>query len=228
MNPGSESGAAELRREHLAALDALRHAKNMAFWLAVMAIVVHLATWYAVRHTALLDARSADGATTATAGSTAGAGAAAAARMWELRLSSALDVAGFVGRASIVLALGLYILSLLVSLSARLGGAAGMARACVWALLALALLVPWDRMTPDEVSNLPSAFYGMEDVVRAGLDGSAAGGALLHAWSAADVIRFAAYPLVILALVVVAQLAYRSGYQRAAGSPAVRLPMREV
>ena len=219
MNGPTDSVTQEFRREHLAALDVLRHAKNMTFWLAMLAILAHVGAWYAVRHTTLLNGQTSGEVDTSTAGSTAGVGDANKAYQWEVRIEGTLGVAGLIGRAAIVLLMSLYVLSLLVSLSARLGGAAGMAKACVWSLLAMALLVPWDRVTPQEYSNLPSAFFSLDDVTRA---------AVTTGWDLSDTIRFAAFPLVILMLLMAGQWAYRSGYARIVAAPAARLAMREV
>lgn len=220
MNGGSDPTGQEYRREHLAALDVLRHAKNMTLWLGVLAILAHIGTWYAVRHTQLLNGPTPSELDTSAAGSTASLDNATRINQWETRLDSTLGVAGLVGRAAIVLLLGLYILSLLVGLSARLGGAAGMAKACVWSLLALALLVPWDRLSSEPVvsGNLPSAFYSLDDVTRV---------AVTTGFNLSDTIRFAAFPLVILVLLISAQVTYRAGYARIVAAPAARVPMRE-
>ena len=219
MNGVNDSTGQEYRREHLAALDVLRHAKNMTFWLGLLAILAHVGAWYSVRHTNLLAAQTAQ-IDTSTPGSTASVDDTVRANQWESRLDGTLGVAGLVGRAAIVLLMSLYVLSLLVGLSARLGGAAGMAKSCVWSLLALALLVPWDRLASDPAAagNLPSAFYSLDDVTRA---------TVATGFNLADTIRFAAFPLVILVLLVSAQVAYRAGYSRIVAAPAARVPMRE-
>lgn len=220
MNGASDSTSQDYRREHLAALDVLRHAKNMTFWLGMFAILAHVGTWYAVRHTKLLTGPTVADMDTSAAGSTASLDDATRINQWEMRLDSTLGVAGLVGRAAIVLLMGLYVLSLLVGLSARLGGAAGMAKSCVWSLLALALLVPWDRLSSEPVvaGNLPSAFYSLDDVTRA---------TVTSGFNLPDTIRFAAFPLVILILLISAQVTYRAGYARIVAAPAARVPMRE-
>lgn len=220
MNGAPDSTGQDYRREHLAALDVLRHAKNMTLWLGVLAILAHVGSWYAVRHTKLLSGPTTAELDTSAAGSTANLDDATRANQWEMRLDSTLGVAGLVGRAAIVLLLGLYLLSLQVSLSARLGGAAGMAKSCVWMLLALSLLVPWDRLSSAPVAggNLPSAFYSLDDVTRV---------AVASGFNLPDTIRFAAFPLVILILLISAQVTYRSGYARVVAAPAARVPMRE-
>src|SRR5262245_26949026 len=132
----ADAASREHTREHMAALDTLRHAKSAAFWLATIAILAHIDSWYLVRYTTVLENGrvSAAVSTTNPTGVTGETDTDAhdKARSWELRLDAALGVAGFLGRAAAIVVLGLYAMSLLVSLSARLGGAAGMARATVW------------------------------------------------------------------------------------------------
>jgi hypothetical protein len=155
---------------------------------------------------------------------------------WESRLQAALGVAGFVGRAAVVVLVGLLMLSVLVSLSARLGGAAGLSKAFVWSLLALAMLVPWDRLTPDEVKSVPAAFYSMSDLTGVSDDPNAVAVAgdridLKDADTMAKVLdgmRYAGYPLIVLLVLIAAQSNFRAGYRRVVIAPTARLPMREV
>ena len=44
-----EATTREIAREHQAALDVLRVAKNAFFWLAVAAVALHLVTWSVVQ-----------------------------------------------------------------------------------------------------------------------------------------------------------------------------------
>jgi hypothetical protein len=224
----------DLSREHVAALDTLRHAKSAAFWLAVIAILVHVAAWYLVRYTDVLD--SAASATTNVADASDTMNGDEVADRWESRLQAALGVAGFVGRAAVVVLVGLLMLSVLVSLSARLGGAAGLSKAFVWSLLALAMLVPWDRLTPDEVKSVPAAFYSMSDLTGVSDDPNAVAVAgdridLKDADTMAKVLdgmRYAGYPLIVLLVLIAAQSNFRAGYRRVVIAPTARLPMREV
>ncbi len=221
----------ELTRDHVAALDTLRHAKNVFFWLAMISVVAHVGSWYVARHTSALDA--AIRVTTLDLGGDATAGPPSEAEFvkadrWRVATESALAIGGFAGRASIVMLVALYMLGLLVNLSARLGGAAGMAKGCVWSLFALAALVPWNRLTAPEVSGIPPAFFSYDDLIGyingpIADDEAAAAGA---DWQ--ETVRFAIYPLLLGLVLVVAQLSYRAGYRRVESSPSARLPMREV
>ena len=236
----ADAASREHTREHMAALDTLRHAKSAAFWLATIAILAHIAAWYLVRYTTVLETGQVSSAATTTeptgvTGETA-ADAGDKARAWELRLDAALGVAGFLGRAAAIVVLGLFVLSLLVSLSARLGGAAGMARASVWSLLAVALLVPWDRLTPDDVNGVPAAFYNLSDLTHGSHDVAAIStpeGRITVDKSdkvavIRDGLRYAGYPLLVLFVLIAAQTNFSAGYRRIVTAPMARLPMREV
>lgn len=230
----SDQDSRELTRDHVAALDVLRHAKNVFFWLAVISVVAHVGSWYVARHTTLLDAAVRLTTIDPDGGDAAGPteadmNAADRADRWRVAAESSLALGGFVGRASVVMLFALYVLSLLVCLSARVGGAAGMAKACVWSLLALAMLVPWDRLTSPEVSNLPAAFFTMDELNGAGdaalvtpVDGDAPDRPWIG-W-----VRFCIYPLLLGVVVIVGQLSYRGGYRKLSARPGARLPMREV
>ncbi len=217
----------ELSREHLAALDVLRIAKNVFFWLALVSIVALMGSWYVVRHTHKLD--NAFQAITVEPGVAVPSEAArTSAARWLHATESSVALAGFVGRASIVMLVGLSVLGLLVSLSARLGGASGMARAGVWSMMALAMIVPWEGLMPAGGSNLPSVFYDMTDLnaIGASVASTADGHAATTSWL--ELVRFCLYPLLVAAVLVAAQLAYRRGYRRIVMSPDTRLPIREV
>ena len=219
----------ELTRDHVAALDTLRHAKNVFFWLAMISVVAHVGSWYVARHTSLLDATRTivlDPAVDAPV--RASNEAFDEADRWRVATESALAIGGFAGRASIVMLVALYMLGLLGNLSARLGGAAGMAKGCVWSLFALAALVPWNRLTAPEVSGIPPAFFSYDDLIGY-INGPIADDEAVAAgadWQ--ETVRFAVYPLLLGLVLVVAQLSYRAGYRKLESSPSARLPMREV
>jgi hypothetical protein len=189
----------ETTREHLAALAVLRHAKNVFIWLAACAVVLHVLLWIIVRYTDLPDSTG----------------------RWEPGLDRVLGMAGFVGRASVLVVTGVFIVVLLISLTSKLGGTAGLARACVWALAALAMLVPWTRIAPEDVAGIPSALYGMDELAkRAGETGG------LEAFLA--VVRFAVCPLLVGAFLGLAQYHFRGAYRKITSVPTAKLPIREV
>ena len=138
----SESLTREVGREHLAALDVLRHAKNTFLWLAVVAVLFHVVLWIIFRRVVAADP----------------------ANQFEQSTEWMLAIAGFVGRSSTLVVAGVFVVILLLSLSARLGGAAGLAKACVWSLAALAMLVPWARITIEDVVGISSALPGGEEM----------------------------------------------------------------
>ena len=216
-----ESTTRDLYREHLGTLDVLHYAKDVFFWLALLAVALHVMCWIVVGYTDTL----APLAPTTLSPDSGGRGSAmpteeqlSSARRWQAAVRAALALGGFVGRASTLVMAGILTIALLVSLSARLGGAADLARACVWSLVALAMLVPWLR-APDEVAGISSALGGMDDLTRASTTG---GGGLLSA------VRFLLCPLLVGAFLVLAQINYRHAHRRITAAPGTRLPIREV
>jgi len=201
MDP-SNTPSRETPREYVAALDVLRVAKNTFLWLAVAAILFHVTAW--------LFAQSASASISDTA-------ATGEVRHWAARLESSLAVAGFVARASVLIVTGVWIVSLLVSLSGRLGGAAGLARACVWSLGALALVTPWVHVNAQQTAALGSALYGYDQVDQA-VD---VGGIL-------GIVRFVLCPLLVVACLLVGQIHFRRAYRKITLAPPPRLPIHEV
>jgi hypothetical protein len=193
-----ESLGREVGREHLAALDILRHAKNTFLWLAVVAVIFHVVVWIAYRRMDSADP----------------------ANRFEASLEWMMAVAGFVGRTSALVVAGVFTVTLLISLSAKLGGAAGLAKACVWSLAALAMLVPWVRISTDDAANVPSALYGADELIRKG-GGDGADGFF-------SFVRFIVCPVLVALFLVMAQYRFRSAYRRITKVTAARLPIREV
>lgn len=181
----------------MAAIDVLRVAKNAFLWLAVAAIALHLVA-FAVVFSASDDA--------ASIGS------------WSDRFDQPLTMAGFVARAGVFVVNGIFVISLLVCLSARMGGAAALARGTVSAMAALAMVLPW--INANDTLNMTTALYGSADVYRV-VGGDAALGAI-------GFIRFAVCPIIVILLMFLAQWNYRLAYRKMTLSPAARLPIHEV
>ncbi len=192
-----EATTREIAREHQAALDVLRVAKNAFFWLAVAAVVLHLVAWSAVQFGVDSDAYY-----TATVSSESGG--------WGGRLIASIAVVGFIGRASILIVASVFVVSLMVSLSAKLGGAADLAKACVWSLAALALVVPW--------TGLPSALPGVDAFDAA----PGTGGGVI------SFVRFGFCPLLVVGCLVLGQVRFRRAYRRITRVRTSKLPIREV
>ncbi|MFQ5411000.1 MAG: hypothetical protein ACE5EC_01835 [Phycisphaerae bacterium] len=201
----------EITREHLAALGIFRIARNAFFALAVFAVALHLGSWFLVQ----------------TGDDTSSIRAAAPwqnqpiehdgqsenriddSGRWSHRMESALKMAGYVGRASALVIAGVYIVSLLVSLSGRLGGAASLAKACVWSLAALALVTPWVAAGSGS-SN--SAFYGVDELMD----------------SSVSIVRYVLCPLLVVVFLTLAQFEFRSAYRKISMLPSTKLPIHEV
>lgn len=181
----------------MAAIDVLRVAKNAFLWLATAAIGVHLAAFVIV-------VMRTDGAE--------GLG------RWADRFDQTLSIAGFVARASVLVINGIFLISLLVCLSARMGGAAALARGSVFALAALAMVTPW--ISPSDSPGFTSALYGSADIYRAGRADAALGGI--------GMVRFGLCPVVVVVLMLLSQWSYRRAYRKMAIAPPTRLPIHEV
>ncbi len=195
-----EATTREIAREHQAALDVLRVAKNAFFWLAVAAVVLHIVAWSVVQFGG--DAEAGDGY----------------ARGWTDDLGASLAVAGFIGGAAALIVASVFVVSLLVSLSAKLGGAADLARACVWSLAALALVTPWSLAALALVtpwSGLPSALSGLDEFY------ASAGGTI-------SFVRFGLCPVLVVVCLSLGQMRFRRAYRRITRVRTSKLPIREV
>ena len=206
----AEQREGDLARECLSAIDVLRMAKNAFFWLAIVAIALHLLAWYGSKPSPprgpIVSAASVDD------------GAAPEddiATRFARVIESRLTLVGFVGRASVLVCAGAYIICLLVSLVGRIGGTVGFAKACVWSLAALAMVTPWVSADVRQLPAFRSAFFGEEDLYTTG-DGVVA------------FIRFVLCPLLVAAFLVLAQLQFRSSYRRVSVPASTRLPIHEV
>lgn len=195
-----EADDLDFAQEHMAAIDVLRVAKNAFVWLAIAAIGLHLFAFAAVMASSGSD----------DAGSGFGP--------WSDRFDQALAIAGFTARASVLVVNGIFLISLLVCLSAKMGGAAGLARGSVWSLVALAMVTPW--INAGDSVGFTSALYGTADLYRAtGADAALGfmGG-----------VRFGLCPLLVIAMLLASQWSYRAAHRRMTLAPPTRLPIHEV
>ena len=215
----------EVGREHVGALNVLRHTKNVLIWLALVSVALHIVSWVVVCHTDMLDPLKLEILRTeGNADQHASLPTQVErdkARSRELMIESSLALSGFVGRAAVFVLTCVLVLALIVSLSARLGGAAWMTKSCVWSLAALAMLVPWDLITRSDAAALtmPSAFFSVAQLNEA-TSGSV--GFLLQS------LRFFIYPMLVAAFLIASQISFRRAYRAVTAAPAARLPIREL
>lgn len=187
----------DLAQEHMAAIDVLRVAKNAFLWLATAAVLLHLAAFVFVF------SRGEDFDTFGP---------------WPDRIDQSLAIAGFVARAGVLVINGIFLISLLVCLSARMGGAAAMARGSVFALASLAMVTPW--INASDSPALTSALSGGSAIYRY-IAGDATLGFI-------GVVRFIVCPAIVVALLLGAQWSYRRAYRKMTLAPPARLPIHEV
>lgn len=213
-NQGAER---DIAKECLAAVDALRTAKNAFFWLAAVAVFIHLAAWFSAGPSASR-ARATGATPTATPASSADTPPSTSnehGSSFAQVLETRLTLVGFVGRASVLVCCGAFILCLLVSLTGRIGGAAGFAKSCVWSLGALAMVTPWVGADSRQLWAFRSAFFDGDELYSFG-DGFVA------------LIRFVLCPLLVMAFLVIAQLQFRSSYRQVTLPASGRLPIHEL
>lgn len=216
-----DSAIRERTREHLAALEVLRIARNAFFSLALAALAAHLLAWLLIETAAVAPAdRGASpwqpSPAVRTDDSAAEAAPATGSERWAGRVEFALRVAGFVGRASALVLAGLYIVSLLVSLTGGLGGAGGLARACVWSLAALALVTPWVGSGVDQAAGSHSALYGYDEIADSPFS------------MLVSVVRFVLCPLLVAGFLTLSHLEFRRAYRKISMVSSTKLPIHEV
>lgn len=204
-----ENADREVARECMTAMDVLRTAKNAFFWLAVVAIVLHLFAWFGAA-----PAQSA-ASNVLEAETQLHAATSDSARSIGRVLESRLTLIGFVGRASVLVCAGIFIICLLVSLAGRLGGTVGFTKACVWSLVSLAMVMPWVGPDVRQTSAFRSAFFDGDELYGFG-DGFVA------------LIRFVVCPLLVLACLFLAQLQFRTAFRRVMLPAGGKLPIHEV
>jgi len=205
-------------REYVAALEATRWGKNVFLLLLAVAVLAQLTAAGCVVFGGVLDAAT----------SPADRQDAAAADGWRAGLSLALSLSKYTAP---VLA-GLLAVSLLVALNVvlvgRLGAGAGIIGAFFWAVILLAILVPWQNVFA--ARDAMGALYGLDEL-------RAWAWPLRPAWwpeGAAEIplvekvgaaARVFGYPVLALLVLIVLQVKFARSCRQMAG-PQVALPAR--
>lgn len=203
----------DISRECMTALDVLRVAKNAFFWVAIVTVALHLVAWFGSKSTAAPagDGSQANGEAEIARRATDFDASNSVARAIEAQLL----LIGFVGRSAILVINGAFMLALMVAIVGRLGGAAGLTKACVWALASLAMVAPWVSADAGQMVNFRSAFFGRDELYSSG------GGGIV-------IVRFVVCPLLVGVFLLIAQLEFRSAYKRITAPTGARLPIHEV
>jgi len=213
-----EQGNVSLPTEYPQAVRSIRWAKNILWVLAVLCIVLQLAVFILVGVVGMTDAVH-----TPKEASTQGTYAqdavttVAEARFFENDVFRiVLSGTRFLVMVFVALLAMTLVLGVMVSLVGRLGGVAALLSAFFWTLLLLALLTPWQQIMQEFFS--PGFLFGLDELVRWT-------GQVRSAWGAQDVglwniavyyVRFAALPLITLAILALIQIKCVRGFRRMA------------
>lgn len=221
-------------REHLKALDTLGTARTFFIMLALLALMVHVGAWVWVQFFNALAVPS------ASAPADADSSFASVLANHEAWISTALPLAEFVGRCSVILLCVTMLLAVLVNVSGRMGGVSDFITAFYLAIVVGAFFVPWDRLTPRD-AGLPGVFTTLEQIKHheSALRGVAAESMARvrghdlpiksHDWELGfDAARFAGLPFIVALLLMTTGRRFTRGYRMASRSGSHDIPMKVV
>ncbi len=215
--------------EYAQAFASVRAAKNWLWWLIVLSLAVQATGFVMVRYVKVLEptVEAVDAQEKAPASKPADAAAKddkveAAATMdvaggsievWRSLLAWALPISRFlIFSAGMLLVLTL-LLGVKLSLVGQTGGIAGYMSAFFWSLLLLVLLVPWQQVLTSEITR--GVAFNLAELTTQTRKSTAAGaGAFAKIFY---YVRFIAYPLVVLALMLIVRRKFSCGYKRMLG-----------
>ncbi len=193
----------------------VRLAKNCLWWLVLLAVVVQLGGFVLVRFVDGIPEPLPQAAPAAEAvrAQTQPAGAASARSQdvgpWRRALSWGLGASKFTGLAGGTLLTLTLLLAVKLSLVGRTGGIAGFMGAFFTALVMWVFLVPWQQVA--NFSFACGALFNLGE-----LEGRTnellSGGSVLFA--AVYYLRFVAYPLLVVGLLLVIQARFARGHRR--------------
>ena len=201
--------------QYLEAYQSLRVAKNWFWWLMLLAVVINVGTFIAVRFWPVLQASPSFQATlaelrissqTIPTSQPAPSTESDASETFYGVLGVVLPLARSVGLACALLLVLSLLLSLKVALLGRLGGVGHLTSSMLWGLVLMVLMVPWDAAFPGV--GVPGVLFSRGGLVAATAEVT---------WGAAGVtwddhvlyfVRFAAYPIVTVLIWLVVQLKY--------------------
>lgn len=203
--PADPSRLAEMQ-DYLEALRSVRFARRIFVVLVLLSLLLQVALYLTIR---FWDVQALELLLMGSAAQPAAD--AEAIGFWQFALGFGLPLAHFVGACAAFLLAIACLLAVNVSLSGRLGGAQPSICSFFWAVLLLAMLVPWQQIVP--VTQVPSVFYSLGD-----LQHVAAFQPQIALDTIAHYIRYLGYPvlgfLVLLASSVAAGRSYRQAAER--------------
>lgn len=214
---------ADLRRDYVATLTTVRKWRTFFVVLTSLCLLVHAGAWAAVffkvvpsstRASILASPRP---LTATQAEPAADSGEA----IWNT-IRVALPTTEFAGRLAAALLCLSMVFATLVALAGRLP-ASGYVQAFFGSLIVLALLVPWDRLTPQS-PRVPGVFIDAAVLeVLPDAPGLPQPPSIVFA-----LLRFVAYPVLAIVLLVYSARCFGRSYRESAASPGASIPMRVV
>jgi len=199
--------------EYRQAFASVRCAKNWFLWLILLSLLIQLTCFVLVRYAKVTEAQ--EPAIVANAKTPASAPAESEevtkAERWSTVLKWVLPVTRYVA----FVAGGLLVLTLLLSvklaLVGRTGGVAGYISAFFWSLLLLVVLVPWQQVLPGSTVTCGVTYnlgHLLDQTAKIGTDDAG--------WTVKTLyyVRFIAYPVIVLILMLAVQRKYSRGRKR--------------
>jgi hypothetical protein len=209
----------ETRNDYLVAMTSIRAAKTFFIVLVLVCLLFHMGAWTAVKYGGVQA-----GATPAI-GEDALAEAVPTAEepSWDAKsiIQAGLPLTEFLGRASALMLCAALVLAILIALTGRLP-VQGYVKGFFRALLVFALLLPWERLVGGG-ARIPGVFASYDSLQ---LDWQVPGMPAVS--PAAAVVRFIAYPLVVVIILLLANQQFRRSYREAESRHSAEIAMRVV
>lgn len=214
--------------EYAVAFRSIRAGKNFFAMVIALCIVAQLAGFVLVRFARVTDppAVPASGPTSEPASRPdrpaveINAAAVQRAATWRNVIRLALPATKFAAPVACLLILFVLTLATRLSLLERVGGVAGFISAFFWALILLAMLIPWQHAP--WTSYAKGALFNLGDLEGATQD--LGGGSATTLDRIIYFVRFIGYPVLALLVWLVVQIKFARGYMRVKLTPGVSEP----
>ncbi len=190
------------------ALATIRCAKNLFWWLIVLAILVQLTAFVMVHFVGFLDAPA------AASQPTSQPVANQTAKTFEIVLGWALPAGRFIALVLCLLLVLTLLLAVKLALHGQTGGVAGFLSAFFWSLVLLMVLIPWQQVLPGS-TFVSGATHNLGELLGARAEAAAADASL--ATVVLYYAKFLAFPALALALLVIVCRKFSRGYRAACG-----------
>ncbi len=205
-------------QDHFDALRSIGAARAMFLLLVVLALLVHIGLYCAVKFGRVTTVAPVEQQPTTTQPITAAQTVATttapakqaerSAAAWRRAIQILIPLSRFVGMVAAVLLGASYFLAVNVCLVGRLGGAGGVTAAFFWSVLLVVLLFPWQHLLAGPGVNVPGAFFSyaeIESVPDLVLEGALG--------QTAHYARYLGYPILAILIALVASMRFCRAYR---------------